>query len=689
MTLPADPGHVARRLQRLAQALSGRAWGLRLVETEPGESMRSPHDLGLLDLPQSWVASAAADPGGAGGSVDPASARAWAALRLFVLRQVLAAVEHDTVTHATVTPANGTIVDALTRERSAWPTLLQRVLMMLEAARRDLRLAQAYPGARADLQDWRDRALRARTGLRRQRPLLARLEALQRWALAADRLALHAADREGRLVHVLALADRALDPAAQPTTRVRLAVQICDRLVEGLTLRPRASRSVARTGIGGGAGDTLKIVPADAGAETSMTGSRPGTASDDGQAGDVDDLVKMAEAGTANGRGGRGRPGSPPKTASESSNEAHEPEDRPKTPTAAVDEHPLPCAADGAAGVSAARDGAGVPHDEWDWLAQQYRRQWTWVHEHRLQGTDLAFLPDLRRRHAALARDIRRHLAVWRPEQRQRERRSWSGDEIDMDAALSTWVDRRAGRLGDGRLYTALRPPRRDVCAAFLLDMSGSTSFAVPEHRADAPTDPADDDDDIYLFGGSRRSLSELLPRRRVIDVARDAIALTCDGLHRLGDRHAVFGFSGDGRHQVDFYVAKDFDEAWSRRSAAALGAMQPQRSTRTGAAIRHGVARLMHERARNKLLIIVSDGYPQDTDYGPDPRDVRYGLHDTARALQEAEHAGLSTFCITVDQAAHDYLRSVCAADRYLVIDEVADLPDQLAKVYRRLTLG
>jgi nitric oxide reductase NorD protein len=683
MKRPADPGHVARRLQRLAQALSGRPWALPVVDTGPGGSRHRPHTEGLLDLPQPWIACAAADPGGARGSAAPASAQAWAALRLHVLRQVLASAER----HA-VSQADGTLVDALSRERSAWPTLLQHVLWTLEAARRDLRLAQAFPGVRADLQDWREHALCARTGLRRRGPLQVRLDALQRWALAADGTAPHAADRDGRLVHVLALADQALVPATLPAARVQLAVQICDGLVEGLTLRPRAIRSVARADVGGAASDTLRIAPADAGAEASTTGSQPGAAGGDGQAGAVDDLVKMTEAGAARAPGGRGRPGPPPKPSSDSSNDAHLADDSPKTPTAAVDE-PAPLSAlDGPPGASAAPDNAGVPHDEWDWQAQHYRRQWAWVHEHRLQGTDLAFLPELRRRHAALARDIRRHLAVWRPEQRQRERRSWSGDEIDLDAALAAWVDRRAGRLGDGRLYTALRPPRRDVCAAFLLDMSGSTGFAVPEHRGVAPTAPADDDDDVYLFGGSRPSLPDTMPRRRVIDVARDAIALTCDGLHRLGDRHAVFGFSGDGRRQVDFYIAKGFDEAWSPRRAAALGAMQPQRSTRTGAAIRHCVARLARERARSKLLIIVSDGYPQDIDYGPDPRDVRYGLHDTARALQEAERAGLSTFCITVDQAAHDYLRSVCAADRYLVIDEVADLPAQLAKVYRRLTL-
>jgi nitric oxide reductase activation protein len=159
-----------------------------------------------------------------------------------------------------------------------------------------------------------------------------------------------------------------------------------------------------------------------------------------------------------------------------------------------------------------------------------------------------------------------------------------------------------------------------------------------------------------------------------------------CDALHRLGDRHAVWGFSGDGRHQVDFYVAKGFDEGWSATSAAALAGLEPKGSTRTGAAIRHAARQLARQPERMRLLIVVTDGYPQDSDYGPDPQDTEYGLRDTAQAMREAERAGIAVFCVSVDHAAHDYLRRLCPASRYLVIDEVGALPEQLAKVYRRL---
>ncbi|RYY88407.1 MAG: VWA domain-containing protein [Comamonadaceae bacterium] len=327
-------------------------------------------------------------------------------------------------------------------------------------------------------------------------------------------------------------------------------------------------------------------------------------------------------------------------------------------------------------------------YDEWDGPGQRYLPDWCRVHERRLRGDDLRFLHDLRRRHIALAARVRHFFAAIRPESRQRLHGAFDGEEIDIDRVIDEAVERRAGRLADGRVFTAQQRARRDVCAAFLVDMSGSTGFVLPPPAGSLPPAPPDDDEDVYLYAARPAAPTHLQPpRRRVIDVAKDALGLMGDALHRLGDRHAVFGFSGDGRHQVDFLVAKAFDDPWSARAAAALAAMQPMNATRTGAAIRHAVMRLAREPARTRVLIVVSDGYPQDSDYGPDARDPAYGIQDTARALREAEQAGIATFCIAIDPAGNDYLRTMCRDDRYLVIDDVSALPEQLGKVYRALT--
>ena len=171
-----------------------------------------------------------------------------------------------------------------------------------------------------------------------------------------------------------------------------------------------------------------------------------------------------------------------------------------------------------------------------------------------------------------------------------------------------------------------------------------------------------------------------------MIDVEKDALALMADALAALGDACALYGFSGNGRDDVEFHVAKEFADPPSPSVWAALAAIEPRGSTRMGAAIRPAAAKLARQPASRRLLIVVSDGYPQDTDYGPDRLDEEYGIQDTARALRDLEAAGVETFCVTVDPAGHDYLRRMCPPRRYLVIDDVPALPAELARAYAAL---
>ena len=88
------------------------------------------------------------------------------------------------------------------------------------------------------------------------------------------------------------------------------------------------------------------------------------------------------------------------------------------------------------------------------------------------------------------------------------------------------------------------------------------------------------------------------------------------------------------------------------------------------------------------RLLILLSDGFPQDHDYGEDRRSKEYALHDTMVALQEARKKNVHTFCVTVDQAGNDYLREMCGGENYLVVKKPGALPRILPRVYRGLTV-
>ena len=340
-------------------------------------------------------------------------------------------------------------------------------------------------------------------------------------------------------------------------------------------------------------------------------------------------------------------------------------------------------------------------YDEWDYLRKTYLKGWCRLFELQLEGDDGSFLRDVRRRHPLLSHQVKRRFRFVKPESRRRVHRVGDGDELDLDGLIEASIDRRSGHASDEHLYVRRDKTLRDVAAAFLVDLSASTDLPVPEGKGMAAQGPgalaappastgaAFDDDFPYLYaGGPATRLAEpAAPRRRVIDVAKDALALMCEALATLGDSFAIYGFSGEGRHKVEVHIAKEFEDRVSARTWGALAAMKPRRSTRMGPAIRHALAKLRHQPARMKVLIVVSDGYPQDDDYGPDRMDEEYGIQDTAKALEEAAQQGVQAFCVTIDPAGYDYMRRMCGEDRYLIIDDVSDLPEELTKVYRTLT--
>lgn len=326
-------------------------------------------------------------------------------------------------------------------------------------------------------------------------------------------------------------------------------------------------------------------------------------------------------------------------------------------------------------------------YDEWDYHLRRHRPGWCRVVEQPVVGDDHGYIGGVRSRYADLRSDIRRRFARLRPDDLVRVHRCDDGDELDLDAAIEAIADRRGGAPLHDRVHVRRDRAARDVSAAFLLDLSASTSSPVDPEPV-VPHPPIDPADDLISYA----PLYDTPPSgrespRRVIDVAKDAVALMSDALHELGDQHAVYGFSGSGRLNVDFVVAKEFADRVSGHTWAAVAAMEPRQYTRMGPAIRHATAKIRRQSSRTKLLIVISDGYPQDTDYGDDRADKDYGMHDTARALADAADAGIDTFCVTIDPAGHDYLRHMCADNRYLVIDDVEALPAALAKIYLALS--
>ena len=568
------------------------------------------------------------------------------------------------------------------------PALLRRVFSTLEDLRIDTAMRRRYPGARADLDRVLAHALATRPQPDARRRLAALIEALLQYSLGADRSTLLSRDDTGLCARMFDAAQALLHPQASVYDSARCALDIC-ALLESLFRRQPSGRA-AQPGSMVDLPSSVEGSPGDA-----AGGQSAGEGDSDAEPGEEDiegpgvefrgelrpDLVYRRMRG--------GLPGSFPRTALFPATTDPEPVAEPGEDDGA--KTPIVQSRTSATRRPALDGTRSLLYDEWDYHTRTYLKGWCRLYEKRLRGEDFEFIGDVRRRNAALANRVKRQFSFIKPESWHRVHRASDGDEFELDAVIDAVIDRRTGHVSDEYLYVRRDRGLREVAAAFLVDMSASTDFPVPDPVVRPTVLPGTQsvENDPYLWGRSSAPIDATPspPKRRVIDVAKEALALMCDALQTLGDSHAVYGFSGDGRENVEFNVIKDFGDVPSARGWAALAAIEPRRSTRMGPAIRHALAKLARQPLRQKVLIIVSDGYPEDRDYGPDRRDREYGILDTARALQEAERAGISTFCITIDPAGHDYLRRMCEEHRYLVIDDVTALPAELTKVYRALT--
>jgi nitric oxide reductase NorD protein len=541
---------------------------------------------------------------------------------------------------------------------------------VIENYRIDGILRRRYPGAREDLARTLRQALAVRPEIPAQDRAKLYLERLLKYSLGASRSELIAQDPSGFVAWTIDAVSVVEDESSSVQDSATAALRIQAAMDRRLPTIP-GERLAGALIDDGAAVEAPPHVPDEA-SEASWQGiDGPGIEfcgelrsvrlSKLGRRGQIGALLSHDDAPA-------GEPSRPPADA--------------RAVATSVHEHTSAVGAQSSGGARSAW------YDEWDYLQQQYRRAWCCVWEQRLHSADYNFIGDVHRRHPTLATQIRRQFAVIRPDSWHRVRRTSDGDELDLDGVVEAVVDRHTGHHNDAHLYVRRDRGARDVAAVFLVDMSASTDFPLPSPKDVAATEEVSAEPGLYLYGGTvdPATLSST-PKRRVIDVSKDAMALMCSALETLGDTYAVYGFSGDGPHQVEFLVAKDFNDRLSGLTAGALAAMQPRRATRMGAAIRHATAKLSRQSAGIKLLIIVSDGYPEDRDYGPDRNDREYGIQDTAHALQEAQRANIIDFCVTIDPAGNDYLRRMCSARRYLVIDDIAALPKELSKVYRALT--
>ncbi|MGA2158157.1 MAG: hypothetical protein ABSG90_02945 [Dehalococcoidia bacterium] len=318
-------------------------------------------------------------------------------------------------------------------------------------------------------------------------------------------------------------------------------------------------------------------------------------------------------------------------------------------------------------------------YDEWDFRDNCYLPDWCCVHEKILGEGSSNFYNKTLENSKTLSAEIKRQFEKLPSEMLYKVRNLDDGDEYDLDLVVNELIDKRAGHTPSGKVYTKKQKVQRDVAVVFLLDMSGSTADLISKNRT-----PMQYEESIkYNF-----MKFVMQQRRRIIDIEKESIVLLINAIEMLGDTYGIYGFSGHGRSKVQFLVIKDLGESFSEKVKRRVDSIAPIHGTRMGAAIRHAVAKLDACGCSLKLLFLVSDGYPQDALYGWDDDDKEYAIHDTKMALIEATQKNISPFCLTVDSAGNDYLRTMCRDMGYEVLDDIETLPERLPILYKKLSV-
>lgn len=250
---------------------------------------------------------------------------------------------------------------------------------------------------------------------------------------------------------------------------------------------------------------------------------------------------------------------------------------------------------------------------------------------------------------ASLIRRVKRQFEALRP-RHEILRAQIDGAELDLDAVVRSRTDIASGGQGSDRVHLNSRPQAHDLAVTILVDVSLSTDAWFANHR--------------------------------VLDVEKEALLVLSHGLQACGDHHCILTFTSRRRSWVRIETVKAFGERMDHLVESRIAALKPGYYTRIGAAIRHASAGLCQQPNRRKLLLVLTDGKPNDVDH----YEGRFALEDSRRAVTEARRSGLSVFGVTVDRDAKSYVPAIFGRNGYAVVGNIAKLPSALPAIYRGL---
>ncbi len=296
-------------------------------------------------------------------------------------------------------------------------------------------------------------------------------------------------------------------------------------------------------------------------------------------------------------------------------------------------------------------------YNEWDAVISDYKADWCTVNEVEPFGMSSDYYKDASEQYRHEIALIKQVFNRMKPEAFRRMKEQTDGTEIDIDAFIDALIQKKCGINPDDRLYLRWDKHERDVATLFLIDVSYSTHKTI---------------------GYEEKS---------IVDIEKDSLIIMVQALESIGDKYAIYAFSGQTRDDIEYFVIKEFHEELSDNVARRISVLEPVSNTRLGPAIRHSIRKLDKVDARTKIIILLSDGEPFDTSRGESAYKERIAEEDTRIAIREGSDKGIHFFCITVDPDPGKYLDNIFSDAGYTIIDDASSLPESLPILYKKIT--
>ncbi|MDT8363928.1 MAG: VWA domain-containing protein [Nitrosomonas sp.] len=290
---------------------------------------------------------------------------------------------------------------------------------------------------------------------------------------------------------------------------------------------------------------------------------------------------------------------------------------------------------------------AQLTYPEWDYRHKRYHAHHCQVLCQVASAHGEHWAPDDKTKQQI--RRIRRQFEAFRP-QKTILHRQLDGVELDLDAVVRDQSDRAANGSGSDRLYLSAREQARDLAVLILVDVSLSTDSWINNQR--------------------------------ILDTEKSALIALATSIATCGDRFSIYTFTSRKRHYVKFSTIKAFSSPFNQQTLSRISALRPGYYTRMGAALRHASNILASCPERHRLLLLLSDGKPNDLDH----YEGRYGIEDTRQAILEARRNGLRLFGITIDDEAKHYFPYLFGRGGHAIVSQPERLVEIAPALYRQL---